>query len=279
MGVVKDVVTLGGVATIAGLGAYWYLRNRGDGGGEGWSIFGGGYAGGTEKTGGAESGPLGEDGGDGGRGKEETEGGTDKGSGGSDGESGDGEKPPSDSPKGSGGDGGKGGESKEGSGGDGKGGGGIGGGSGGGVGHGEGDGESGGVDEIEGDGPTEEGGGDGGQDSPLNGWGDIMIEVDLPKPDISPKKLEAVANTIYTLVGDSVLSTNLPGPLKEYNPEQGWVVTYWADVALHLNHSLPQGRLDPTNETHVPWIVHWEEIRGLAVRADNELNGGGEEVA
>lgn len=277
MGVVKDVVTLGGVAAIAGFGAYWFLRNRGDGGGEGWSIFGGGYAGGTEKTGGAESGPLGEDGGDGGHGKEQTEGGTNKGKGGSDGKSGDGEKP-SDGPKGSGGSGGKGGKSKEGSGGDGKGGGGIGGGSGGGVGHGEGAGSSGGVDEVGGDGETEEGGGDGQEMKPLNGWGE-MIEGDLPKPDISPAMLEKVGNTIYTLVGNSVLSTTLPGPLKEFNPEVGLDIEYWADVALHTNYALPQGRLDPENKTHIPWINLWIDILGLVVRAENELNGDGEEVA
>lgn len=270
MGVVKDVVTIAGTGIVVAGGVLWFLNKRRGGSGFGLSLFGGGgHEGGTELEGVEESGPLDEDGGDGGKGKEKAEDGTSK----DGGAAGAGE-----GKNGSSGSGGKSqgtqqGSKKDGDGGTSKGGEGLGGGSGGGIGHGEGSGSSGGVDEVAGDGEVEEGGGDGGEMDPLHGWGDVMIEVDLPKPDTSSKKLEAVANTIYALVEQAVFATNLPGPLAKFNPELGSVLHYWADVALHSNYKLPPGRLDPENKTHVPWINLWLDIRHLVIRVENEVNG------
>ncbi len=270
MGLIKDTGFLVGTGVVVGGAVWWYMRNRGSGSGWGLSIFGGGggLPGGTTKDGGPESGPLEDKRGDGGSNTEKTKDGTDASSGGQAGKEGDGKQGSS----GSSGNGTDKGKSKDGKGGEGQGGGGIGGGSGGGVGTGEGSGMSGGFDDVEGGGDVDEGGGDGGEMEPLAGWGDLLIEDDLPKPDISENKLEAVGNTVYTLVGDSVFTTSLPGPLAEYNPELGLSIIYWADVALHMNYQLPPGRLDPTNPTHVPWRELWVFILQIVIRAENELN-------
>jgi len=275
MGVVKDVVVIGGAATAGVVGVLWYLnRNKGPGDGK-WGLFGGGYKGGTVKGGGPESGPLDQDGGDGGTGNEPSKGG-DKGKGGSGGKTGEDGKGVSSggssgqTGSGKGGDGKGEGKTKEGAGGDGSGG--KGGGSGGGIGQGQGAGSGHDQGDTSGDGDTDEGGGAGQVFDPYAGWGGAIIEGDLPAPDISEPKLEAIGNTVYQLVGNQTTSTQLPPPLHQYNPNFGIDLTFWADVALHSHYSLPPGRLDPEIDSHRPWIELWIFILDLVIRAEAELN-------
>ncbi len=278
MSLVKDIVLVGGGTAIGVVGLVWLLRKR-DGSGEGWSIFGG--HGGDSLFGGPESGPLEEDGGDGGRGKEPGKGeGKGQGSAGKDGksqDSGNGKSGKSGSGS-SGSDGKDEGKTKEGSGKGGDGTGGKGGGSGGGVGSGQGSGTQHGQDDESGHGETEGGGGDNHVFDPYAGWGGNMIEGDLPAPDLSEGKLEAVGTTIYNLVGNVVTATDLPPPLHQYDPNLGIDLTFWADVALHKNYTLPPGRLDPTIKSHVPWIELWVFILDLVIRAEAELNEGLDDI-
>lgn len=94
-----------------------------------------------------------------------------------------------------------------------------------------------------------------------------MIDVDLPEPDSSDAKLQAVSDTVLDLVSNGVFETDLTTPLDFYVQEWGGIDRYWADVALHKNYSLPFGRLDPENETHHPWIALWQEIHAVVLDA------------
>ncbi len=275
MGIAKNVVLIGGGVTAGAFGLIWYLHRRGSSEGEdfGWSIFGG--HGGDKVFGGAESGPLEEDGGDGGRGEKPSEG---DGKDGTSGAEGDGQGTGEDAGAGASGSGKSEGKTEEGSGKGGDGSGGIGGGSGGGVGSGQGGGASHHQDDESGQGDVDQGGGSGANLDPYAGWGGTMIDVDLPAPDISEPKLEAVGNTVYELVGNQTLTTSLPPPLNVYDPNLGIDLTFWADVALHKNYSLPPGRLDPENKTHRPWIELWIFTLDLVVRAETELNAGFDDI-
>jgi len=269
---------------VIGAGLYWFL-SRPRGGGSGWGLGGGGGGDSllgtkppsgpseTEGTGGKAAEPGADEGADG------------KGDPGQQGSAGatgnDSKKPSSDgSAGGSGGGTGSGGTT----GGGGKGGGGIGGGEGGGVGSGKGSGTSGNeADEDDGGVKGEEGGG-GASDGPYDPWGGEVIGVDLPAPDLTPAKLSAVRETVEDLVLGAILDPGvsvptLPGPLHVFNPEHGGLLLFWADVALHHNYSLPHGRLDPDNATHVAWINLWLDILAYVGTVESKVNSGVELLA
>ena len=161
--------------------------------------------------------------------------------------------------------GGKGGSGSQGAGagGSGGGGGGVGQGSGGsGVGVGEG---SSGDDDKGGSVGEDEGGGEdkgryeGGEEG-------IMVEVDLPPPNLTEEKLAKIRTDIEDLVLGAVLDPgvsdpNLPPMLHNFDPGLGSVWKFWADVAFHHNFpEVPWGRLDDENPTHVPWIELWLDM-------------------
>ncbi len=177
--------------------------------------------------------------------------------------SGDGSKPSSGT-GGSGGSSSKDGEGK-GSGGTG---GGVGGGNGGGVGTGEGSGTS--SDSGDGGSSGEDGGGE--DQGSYDPWGGAVIAENLSPPDISDAKLEQVAATVRELVWSAALETSLPPPLHAFQPELGGLLLFWADVALHTEYSLPPGRLDPDNPTHVPWINLWLDILALVSLEEKKAN-------
>ncbi|MEZ4426609.1 MAG: hypothetical protein R3A51_02820, partial [Nannocystaceae bacterium] len=271
-------VVAGTAITVGGL--YWLYKHLlgGDGSGFGFGIGGSGKG---EKlfqkgavgpadapggTGGAASEPGGEGSGTGksGDGATPTNGGGKPGGTKSTDKPGTGDKPQ--------GTGSGGGQTKPGDGQGGQGGG-IGGGSGGGLGTGEGSGTSEDVGEG-GDEGEEGGGGDDEEQNPYAGWGDKFITVDLEPPDISEEKLHDIADMAYELVGDVVYETELPPPLHEFHPELGSILSFWADVILHRLYTLPPGRLDPENPTHVPWINLWLDILGFLVKVEDELQQG-----
>ena len=261
VGVVAGTVV--GVGVL-GAGLYWLLSRVGaDGGGKGFGLGGGGGDSllGTKPP----SGPS-ETEGDGGespedRGSSNSTPGDDRGEGENAG-SGQGSKEPSaGSGEGSPDKGGSGGGGT--SGGGGQGGGGVGGGSGGGVGSDSGSGTAGGLDD-EGGSTGDEGGG-GEDEGPYDPWGGLLIEVDLPSPDLSAAKLAAVRMVVEDLVLGAVLdpganAPDLPEPLHAFDPDYGGVLLFWADVALHYAYDLPHGRLDPDNPSHIPWINLWLDI-------------------
>ncbi len=264
---------------VIGAGLYWLLSRSG-GGGSGWGLGGGGGGDsllGTEPP----SGPS-ESEGTGGGAPEPGEGGADKAQGGAGGSRGPSESAgdPNKPPKSGAGAGGTSAGAGGTSGGGGKGGGGVGGGEGGGVGSGEGSGTSG--DAAEGGDKGESDGG-GENDGPYDPWGGEVIGIDLPAPDLAPKKLKSVRETIQDLVLGAILNPGLnvptlPGPLHVFNPEHGGVLLFWADVALHHNYSLPHGRLDPDNATHVAWINLWLEILAYVGRVESKMNSGVEMI-
>jgi len=45
-------------------------------------------------------------------------------------------------------------------------------------------------------------------------------------------------------------------------------------VILHTQYTLPPGRLDPENATHVPWTNLWLDILALLVKIESELYEG-----
>jgi len=272
---------------VIGAGLYWFL-SRPRGGGSGWGLGGGGGGDSllgtkppsgpseTEGTGGKAAEPGADEGAD------EKDDPGQKGSAGATGN--DSKKPSSDGS--AGGSGGAGGGTGSGgtTGGGGKGGGGIGGGEGGGVGSGKGSGTSGNeADEDDGGVKGEEGGG-GASDGPYDPWGGEVIGVDLPAPDLTPAKLSAVRETVEDLVLGAILDPGvsvptLPGPLHVFNPESGGLLLFWADVALHHNYSLPHGRLDPDNATHVAWINLWLDILAYVGTVESKVNNGVELLA
>jgi len=280
MGVAGKVVLVGGgVAAGAGL-FYWLLLKNADGPGDGKWGFGGGFKGGTKPGGVEESGPLSEDGGDGGHGTEDT-GGADKGKGqgGGDTSSGGGsDSSGSTDSRGKGNDdkgNGKGKGKGDGEGGSGGSGGGHGSGSGGGIGSGDGQGTGGDFDEGGNDGVDGGGGDDEGLYDP---WEGLLIVEDIPAPDLSDHKLSELHATISDLVVYSVLDPgtfhpNLPGPLHAFDPELGGLLKFWADVAIHLTYDLPSGRLDPDVTSHVPWINLWLDTYAVAATIEAEING------
>lgn len=264
MGVVRDVAVVGGAAAATVGVLYWIASRVGAGAGIGL-----GRGGGSRLFGGPETGAASEPGGEGGSGETPSDagspGGTTK-----DSPAAGGDTSPETPGRGSGSSssGSKGGSSDGGTGGSS---GGLGGGTGGGVGHGHGQGA--GHDVGDGGAVGEDGGGGEGNSSPYAGWGDAIIGIDLPPPDLSEVMLEQVGSTVYDVVGGTVYETSLPPPLDRFDPELGSDLAFWADVVLHLNYSLPPGRLDPETATHVPWINLWLDILALVVQAEAELNG------
>ena len=156
--------------------------------------------------------------------------------------------------------------------------GGAGGGSGGGVGGGQGAGLDG--DDSEGAGTDEDGGG-GGDDGEGNAddaeqdaveligqYGDLMIEEDLPPPNVSEAAQQQIIKFLTDLVMNDVLEAKLPPPYNKYDPEGGSKLAYWADVAFYTMFSeVPYGRLNPYNATHVPYIQIWQSYLKFAYLA------------
>ena len=267
IGSTVGVVAGAGLASVA---LYWLWSRASDG--PGWGLGGGGGDGSSILGWGRQSGAGAEEGGDGGT--SEAGGGASKdGSGASGGGGGAGN---AEQPGAQDGGAGKGGESSEGKGGSGgSGGGGLGGGSGGGVGSGHGAGAA----NDEGKGGKGEDDGGGASDGQYPGWGGQVVEADLDPPDLSEARLVQVRKTVKDLVTGAVLdpgvsAPDLPGPLHSFNPEHGGLLLFWADVALHYNYSLPPGRLDPENTSHVPWINLWLDILALVAMEEEKLNPG-----
>ena len=269
-----------GGAVVAGVGvgiAYgiWYLWNHGTAG-PGFGFGKGGDSiwktGGTTSPDDADGGasPIPGGGDDAGQGTSDDDKEDGKGKGG---DSKGGDKP-SDSKNGSkgdsGGDGGSGGDKQDGEG-QGAGGGGVGGGSGGGVGSGEGEGTSDGVEDDGGSSGDQDGGGegDGGKYDP---WGGQLIDVDLDPPDLSPAKLDEATNVILELVGGAILDPGLPPPLHAFDPLLGGLLQFWTDVTLHKVWTLPPGRLDPDNASHVLWINLWLDILAEVSNVEKQIN-------
>ncbi|MCA9695873.1 MAG: hypothetical protein KC636_40220 [Myxococcales bacterium] len=253
------------ILTAVGVGGlfYWLLKRSGDGPGFGLGIGGLGGSKLFEQGGG---GPSAEDG----TSLEEGDGegtspkGNENGGGKKPGEDKGGDKPSDGSGQGQGpkkdGDGGT-------QGGDG---GGLGGGEGGGVGQGEGEGDSDGQEGEGGDEGDDEGGGE--SDGKYDPWGGLLIQVDLPAPDMSDAKLTQIAATIEDLVTYAVLETDLPPPLHAFDPNLGGLLQFWADVTLHIHYELPPGRLDPDNASHVPYINLWIDILAKLAIEEQKIN-------
>lgn len=182
-------------------------------------------------------------------------------------------------PNTSGGGGGSSGDQGSGAGGSGgSSGGGVGGGSGGGVGGGQGSGLDGddsdgtGTDN-DGDGGGDDGGGN--ADDPeqdaielIGQYGDLLIEEDLPPPNVPEVAQQQIIKLLTDLVMNDVLEAELPPPYDKYNPEGGSKLAYWADVAFYTMFSeVPYGRLNPYNATHVPYIQIWQSYLKFAYLA------------
>lgn len=277
MGTVKTVV-VGAAGAVGGFLLLRWLFTSDDGpGGDGW--FGrGGYPGGTKIFGGGpESGPLEEDGGDGGTGTKPADGeGSGKSSDGKTGQNGkknDGKTGADGKNTGQTGSGSKSGTGGDGKSGKGDGSGGTGGGTGGGIGDSVGKGAGDILDQWEqmGHGETEEGGGDGQNDDPNAGWGGLIVEGELPPPDLSDAKLESMYKQIQMLVWETILTTDLPPPLDRYDGSKGSPRKWWADVVLHTHYDVPFGRFDPEIASHIPWIGLWMDIHLVVRRTEYEL--------
>lgn len=275
MAMIKNVVLVGGGAA----GAYFLFRwLSGEGSGFGLG-FGRGHPGGTKLIGGAESGPLEDHRGDGGSGEKPADGdesgegdGSKTGGGSSGGEKNNSKKDAKDGEN-AGGDGKKSGTGGDKQSGKGDGSGGSGGGTGGGIGDYVGKGEGDILaqwDQLS-DGSVEEGGGESENDDPNAGWGGVMIETDLPAPQLDDAKEDAILDQIHTLVWDTILHTNLAAPLDHYDSTKGSPRKWWADVVLHTHFDVPFGRLDPDNKTHVPWIGLWLDIHYVVNLAESAL--------
>ncbi len=178
--------------------------------------------------------------------------------------------------------GGKGGAGSQGSGssgGGGGGGGGVGQGSGG-SGVGVGDGSFG--DDNKGGSVGEDGGGGEDKGKYEGGEEGVMVEVDLPPPELSEQTLAKIRTDIEDLVLGAVLdpgvsNPNLPPMLHHFDPGLGSVWKFWADVAFHHNFpEVPWGRLDDENPTHVPWIELWLDMYRYVLIVELGENPGSE---
>jgi len=269
-GALGSTVGIAAGVSLAGVAVYLLWSRASDG--PGWGLGGGGGDGSSILGWGRPAGAGAEEGGDGG--SSEAGGGASEDGGGAQG--GAGQSGGADSPGAQDGGNGSGGNPSDGDGGSGgAGGGGVGGGSGGGVGSGQGSGAA----NDEGKGGKGDDNGGGASDGQYPGWGGQVVELDLDLPDTSEKRLAQVRQTVTDLVTGAVLdpgvsAPDLPGPLHSFNPEHGGLLLFWADVALHYNYSLPPGRLDPDNASHVPWINLWLDILALVAMEETKLNPG-----
>lgn len=159
---------------------------------------------------------------------------------------------------------------------------GVGGGSGGGIGSGDDQGIDGGDLDEGGSKGEDEGGGEDEGDYEYDPYEGKRITVDLDPPDLSTAKLDAIRETVRTLVNGSILdpgrdepeASKLPPELHVYDPEQGGLLRFWADVALHLHYDLPWGILDGDRPSHAPWIHLWNDILAYTAQYEWDTNGG-----
>lgn len=154
-------------------------------------------------------------------------------------------------------------------------------GSGGGLGDGQGsqtDGQNGdGTDGDDNDGGGGDGDGGGGESDDPEGdvaenigqYGDALIEIDLPPPQQTEQQQKEIVNFLTKLVMEDILSSSLPPPYAQYDPDGGSKLAYWADLAFFTAFPhVPFGRLNPYNESHHIYIKIWQGYLKFAYLAE-----------
>ncbi|MGB1015731.1 MAG: hypothetical protein ACPG4T_16460, partial [Nannocystaceae bacterium] len=90
--------------------------------------------------------------------------------------------------------------------------------------------------------------------------------------ELTDAKINAMRDQIYTLVWETVFSTELAPPLHAYDSLKGSPRKWWADVVLYTHYpSLSYGRLDKAIKSHHAWIGLWLDIHHVVKQAETEL--------